>query len=129
LTGEKTGDEERFRTLLEINNSVISNLTREPLFRSIAQSLRRVVPFDRAALFLDDKERAVMRLFMLESSVPSSYFSVGLLGVVSGPMGPSWLRAPRLGPCRRRSDLSGLPGWVPLFADPFVESFGLPRVS
>ncbi len=72
------GDAQRYRTLLEVNNAVISNLTREPLFHAIAQALRRVFPVDRSAIFLHDSERDVLRLFMLESSLPSSYFHVGL---------------------------------------------------
>jgi len=71
-------DAERFRTLLEINNAVISNLTRESLFRAIAQSLRRVVPFARTALFLHDPEKDVLRLFVVETSLPSTYFFAGL---------------------------------------------------
>ncbi|MGH2650579.1 MAG: sigma 54-interacting transcriptional regulator, partial [Actinomycetota bacterium] len=43
-----------------------------------AQALRRVVPFDRTAMFLHDVDRDVLRLFVLESSLPSSYFVVGL---------------------------------------------------
>src|SRR2546426_12633811 len=35
-------------------SSDLSNLTRETLFHAIAQSIRRVVPFDRMALFLHD---------------------------------------------------------------------------
>ncbi len=72
------GEAQRYRTLLEVNNAVISNLTREPLFRAIAQALRRAFPVDRSAIFLHDPERDVLRLFMLESSLPSSYFHVGL---------------------------------------------------
>jgi formate hydrogenlyase transcriptional activator len=69
---------ERSRTLLDINNALISNLTQEALFRAIAQALRRVVPFDRTAIFLHDPDKDVLRLFVLESSLPSSYFTVGL---------------------------------------------------
>ncbi len=72
------GEAQRYRTLLEVNNAVISNLTREPLFHAIAQALRRVFPVDRTAIFLHDQEKDVLRLFMLESSLPSSYFHVGL---------------------------------------------------
>ena len=68
----------RYRTLLEINNAVISNLTRDTLFHAIAKALRRVVAFDRTAIFLHDAERDVLRLFVLESALPSSYFVVGL---------------------------------------------------
>jgi hypothetical protein len=36
--------------LLEINNALISNLTRESLFHAISEALRKAVPFDRALL-------------------------------------------------------------------------------
>ncbi len=72
------GEAERYRTLLEINNAIISNLTPEPLFHAIAQALRRVFPIGRSAIFLHDPEKDVLRLFMLESSLPSRYFHVGL---------------------------------------------------
>src|SRR5437867_1626479 len=68
----------RYRTLLEISNAVISNLTQDALFHAIAQALRRVVAFDRTAVFLHDPERDVLRLFVLESSLSTSYFTVGL---------------------------------------------------
>jgi formate hydrogenlyase transcriptional activator len=69
---------ERYRTLLEINNAIISNLTRETLFRAVAGALRRVVPFDRTAVFLHDAARNVLTLFAVESSLTSDYFVVGL---------------------------------------------------
>src|SRR5215468_2297065 len=72
------GAAERHRTLLEINNALISNLDREALFRAIAGALRRVLPFDRTAIFLHDPDRDILKLFILETSLPSSYFTVGL---------------------------------------------------
>jgi formate hydrogenlyase transcriptional activator len=72
------GAAERHRTLLEINNALISNLDREALFRAIATALRHVLPFDRTAIFLHDPEQDILKLFILESSLPSSYFTVGL---------------------------------------------------
>ncbi|MGH9962349.1 MAG: GAF domain-containing protein, partial [Pyrinomonadaceae bacterium] len=69
--------EERERTLLEINNALMSNLTQDDLFHAIAQALHRVVPFDRSAIFLHDPERDVLKLFMLETKVPSTNFVVG----------------------------------------------------
>ncbi len=69
---------ERYRALLEINNAIISNLTRDALFNAIARALRGVVPFDRTAIFLHDPQRNVLRLFVLESSLSSDYFVVGL---------------------------------------------------
>ena len=68
----------RYRTLLEITNAVISNLTRDALFHAVAQALRRVVPFERTAIFLHSPERDVLRLFDLQSSLPTTYFTVGL---------------------------------------------------
>jgi formate hydrogenlyase transcriptional activator len=71
------GDGDRYRTLLEINNAIISTLTRDALFGAIATALRRVMPFDRTAVFLHDPRRDVLRLFVLEASLPSAYFVVG----------------------------------------------------
>jgi formate hydrogenlyase transcriptional activator len=68
---------ERYRTLLEINNALIANLTRDDLFRAIARAIRRVLPFDRTAIFLHDADKDVLKLFILESSLPSSYFDIG----------------------------------------------------
>jgi formate hydrogenlyase transcriptional activator len=75
---QPASDAERYRTLLEITNALVANVTREALFASIASALRRVVPFERTAIFLHDPRRDVLRLLVLESSLPTSYFSVGL---------------------------------------------------
>jgi transcriptional regulator with GAF, ATPase, and Fis domain len=72
------GSGERHRVLLEINNAVVSNLDQAGLFHAIARAVRRVVPYERNAMFLHDPERDVLRLFVLEASLPSSYFTVGL---------------------------------------------------
>src|SRR5262252_2763358 len=71
-------DAQFLRILLEINNAVISSLTQEALFRAIAGALRRIMPFDRTAIFLHDGSKEVLRLFILESSLPTSYFTVGM---------------------------------------------------
>jgi formate hydrogenlyase transcriptional activator len=72
------GQAERYRTLLEINNALVANLTQEALFHAIAEALRTVIPFDRTAIFLPDPVREVLRLFVLESSLTSKYFVIGL---------------------------------------------------
>src|SRR5882672_882047 len=77
-TAPPAGETERCRTLLEINNALIANLTRDALFRAIAEAVRRVVPFDRTAVFFHDPGRDVLRLFTVESSLPTSYFVRGL---------------------------------------------------
>jgi len=73
-----SGQAERYRTLLEINNALVANLTQEALFHAIAEAVRRVLPFDRTAIFLHDPGRDVLRLFVLKSSLSSKYFVVGL---------------------------------------------------
>jgi formate hydrogenlyase transcriptional activator len=67
-TAAAVGEAERLRTLLEINNALIANLTQDALFRAIAEAVRRVVPFDRTAIFLHDPDKDVLRISILESS-------------------------------------------------------------
>lgn len=69
---------EHLQTLLEINNAIITNLSQEALLRSIAESLRRVVPFDRAALTIYQPGSDVFRFVAIEGGAVSSYFQPGL---------------------------------------------------
>jgi formate hydrogenlyase transcriptional activator len=78
LNAEVTKAAERSRALLEINNLMISNLTQDALFRAIAQAVRRVIPFDRTALCLHDSARGVLRVAIVESSLPVTRFTVGM---------------------------------------------------
>ncbi len=75
---DATGPAAVYQTLLEINNALISNLTREGLFHAIATAIGRVISFERIAVFLHDPGRDVLTLSIFESSLPSSYFAVGL---------------------------------------------------
>ena len=77
LHAQVTHAAERARALLEINNLMISNLTRDALFRAIAQAVRRILPFDRAGLCLHDAARDVLRVAIVESSLTSGRFAVG----------------------------------------------------
>ncbi len=70
--------EDRWRTLLEINNAIITNLSQEALLRSLAEALRRVVPFDRAALTLYQPDKNVFRFVAIEGAPASGYFQPGL---------------------------------------------------
>jgi formate hydrogenlyase transcriptional activator len=69
---------ERYRTLLEINNAIITNLNQKALLHAISKALRRVIPFDRAAftLYIPKKER--FRFLAIEGIVASSHFRAGL---------------------------------------------------
>jgi formate hydrogenlyase transcriptional activator len=54
--------EEQRRLLLEINNAIITKLTRDELFHAICEALGRVIPFDRVAHSLYDPEVDVLRI-------------------------------------------------------------------
>jgi formate hydrogenlyase transcriptional activator len=54
--------ESQRRMLLEINNAIVTKLSRDELWMAIAQALRRVVPFDRLALSLYDPEHERLRI-------------------------------------------------------------------
>jgi formate hydrogenlyase transcriptional activator len=66
LAAEPAPSRQLSHLLLEINNAIISNLTRESLFHAIAEVLRKVIPFDRAVLPIYDATRDVFRRFALE---------------------------------------------------------------
>jgi formate hydrogenlyase transcriptional activator len=69
---------EHLQTLLDINNAIITNLSQEALLRSIAEALRRAVPFDRAAVALYQPDKNVFRFVAIEGGSASSYFKAGL---------------------------------------------------
>jgi len=60
-----------YGTLLEINNALISNLTQESLFHAISQALRKVVPFDRALLYVAEND--ALRTIALEGKELSGH--------------------------------------------------------
>ncbi|HWP57074.1 MAG TPA: sigma 54-interacting transcriptional regulator [Candidatus Acidoferrales bacterium] len=54
--------EQRLRALLDINNAIITKLTREELFSAISDALTGVIPFDRMALSLYEPESDTLRI-------------------------------------------------------------------
>jgi formate hydrogenlyase transcriptional activator len=62
--------EERWRVLLKVNNAVITCLDRETLFEAIAGVLREVMPFDRAALILDDRSGGEFKVLRIAGPTP-----------------------------------------------------------
>ena len=69
--------EQRKRTLLEINNAIITNLTRDALFSSAYEAIRRVITFDRAAFLLYQAESKTLKLLSMEGPNNSNFFQVG----------------------------------------------------
>jgi len=68
---ELRASEERRRVLLEVNNAVVTCLSRDSLFSATTAALQRVVPFDRAALHLYDPVKDVFRVLGVTGPVPS----------------------------------------------------------
>jgi formate hydrogenlyase transcriptional activator len=70
--------EERNRSLLEVNNAIITNLSQEALLRSISEALHRVIAFDRCAITLYQPERDSFLFLAVEGELSSNYFRTGL---------------------------------------------------
>jgi formate hydrogenlyase transcriptional activator len=70
--------EELNRSLLQINNAIITNLTQQALLRSISDALHPVIPFDRCAITLYEPERDSFRFLAVEGELLSGYFRTGL---------------------------------------------------
>jgi formate hydrogenlyase transcriptional activator len=75
LVESKTADlrasEERQRVLLDVNNAIVTCLDRGSLFAATAEALKRVIPYDRAALVLHDPVRDVFQVLGVAGPVPS----------------------------------------------------------
>ena len=63
--------EERWRVLLQVNNSLVTCLDREALLAAIDGALRGVIPHDRMALVLDDPIEGGFTVLRVPSPVPS----------------------------------------------------------
>jgi formate hydrogenlyase transcriptional activator len=70
--------EERARTLLEINNAVITNLDERTLLSSISKALHSVISFDRCAITIYQPQRDTFRFLAVEGDLLSDYFRAGL---------------------------------------------------
>ena len=71
-------NEEQNRSLLQINNAIITNLTQEALLHSISEALHRVIRFDRCAITLYQPERDTFRFLAVEGELLSDYFQAGI---------------------------------------------------
>jgi formate hydrogenlyase transcriptional activator len=70
--------EEQHRSLLQINNAIITNLTQEALLHSIYETLHQVIAFDRCAITLYQPEKDTFRFLAVEGELLSDYFQTGL---------------------------------------------------
>ena len=70
-TSALRASEERQRVLLDVNNAIVTCLDRDSLFSATTTALRRVIPFDRAALVLHDPVKDVFKVLGVAGPVPS----------------------------------------------------------
>src|ERR1700678_333843 len=66
------------RSILHINNAIITNLTEEALLRSISEAVRPFIYFDRCAITLYAQETDTFRFLAVEGALQSDYFQTGL---------------------------------------------------
>src|SRR5580698_6916019 len=66
------------RSLLHINNAIITNLTKEALLRSISEAVRPFIHFDRCAITLYAPETDTFLFLAVEGALQSDYFQTGL---------------------------------------------------
>jgi formate hydrogenlyase transcriptional activator len=68
LKKRSTDHEDPYRTLLEISKAIVSNLEKYRLFRTIAEQVKKIVPFDRIAITLHDPIRDNFRIYLLDKT-------------------------------------------------------------
>src|ERR1700677_1586776 len=66
------------RSILHINNAIITNLTEEALLRSISEAVRPFIHFDRCAITLYAPETDTFRFVAVAGALQSDYFQTGL---------------------------------------------------
>jgi formate hydrogenlyase transcriptional activator len=70
-------DEKRLRTLLRINNAIITKLKHSELLGAISEALQGVLPFNRMGIYLHVPEHDTLRIYAHHGDFASDYFVVG----------------------------------------------------
>jgi formate hydrogenlyase transcriptional activator len=65
------------RALLEINNAIISSLSPDRLLQALGESLKRIMPFDLAALTVYEHDTDTLRLRAQHGQVNTTHLGVG----------------------------------------------------
>ncbi len=81
---------ERYNALLQVSEAIAAHRDLNTLFHDLAGRLHLVVEFDFLALILHDAARNVMRLHILESSVPSNVETGTEFPLDESPGGWAW---------------------------------------
>jgi formate hydrogenlyase transcriptional activator len=78
-------EKDRLKLLLELNNSVVSNLELRDLLRAVSPSVRRVMQCDGVAVDLLDPETNRLRIFALDFPEGKGFLQEEILLPVDGP--------------------------------------------
>jgi len=84
LQKELARERDRLQLVLDVNNSVVSNLELRPLFQALSASLRRVISHDSATLMLPDAQSPEMlRIYALDFPEGRGFLHQDLLVSIS----------------------------------------------
>jgi len=70
--------EEQIRSLLQINNAIITNLNQQALLHAISEALCPIISFDRCAIILYQPQADSFRFIAVEGELHSDYFRTGI---------------------------------------------------
>ncbi|MBV8476822.1 MAG: sigma 54-interacting transcriptional regulator [Acidobacteria bacterium] len=90
LNAQVSRTAEQTRTLLEINNAIVTKLNKDELLHAICEAMKRAVPFDEVGLMLHEPETDTLRVVSIESPLPSEFFKVGRKLSRDGPAGQAF---------------------------------------
>ena len=132
-------ERDRLRLLLDLNNTLVSQLDLRELFQSIAASLRRIVPCDFASLALPDVASGQLRLHGLDSPEGRGFFQEEMVIPVQGSASGLAFRTGKplalnsFAQARRDPEIYGAPGAEEFYqrvaAEGFTSGCFLPLLS
>ena len=84
-------ERDRLRLLLDVNNAVVSRLDLREVFTATTASLRRVMPYEIASLYLSDPDKKAFRRHALVFPQGKGLIHEGLVGPIDEtPAGPAF---------------------------------------
>jgi formate hydrogenlyase transcriptional activator len=92
LNAQVSRTAEKTRTLLEINNTIVTKLTKDELLHAICEATKRAVPFDEVGLMLHEPDTDTLRVVAIEGPLPSEFFKLGHPLNRDGPAGRAFDR-------------------------------------
>jgi formate hydrogenlyase transcriptional activator len=120
---------QQYCALLEVSEAITSHRDLSALFHDLAQRLHRVVDFDFLALILYQSARGIMRLHVLESSIPS-YAEVGMETPLRGSPGGYVVETQQPLVVQNIDEETRFPEMLALMRENSVKSFcGLPLTT